>query len=83
MNPDNGTVVLNGRSPGDTATYSCVSIDFDLVGTPVRDCGDDGQWSEEAPMCIRKSFHMQISMEGTIVYIRSGKAGWPDSHSGS
>ena len=54
MDPANGTVELSGRSPGDTATYTCVSADFDLVGTPVRECGDDGMWSGEAPMCIRK-----------------------------
>ena len=54
MDPANGTVVLSGRSSGDTATYSCDSADFDLVGTAVRTCGDDGMWSGEAPMCIRK-----------------------------
>ena len=50
MNPGNGTVVV---VRGDMATYSC-NDGFDLVGVSVRVCGDDGEWSDEAPMCIRK-----------------------------
>ena len=57
MNPTNGTVVLSGTSPGDTATYTCVSADFELVGLSERTCGDDGVWSGEGPMCIRKYSH--------------------------
>ena len=53
MNPGNGTVVVVGNSSGDMATYFC-DPDFDLVGVSVRVCGDDGVWSDEAPMCIRK-----------------------------
>ena len=55
MNPDNGMVVVVGNSRGDMATYSC-NDGFDLVGVSVRVCGDDGVWSDEAPVCIRKSF---------------------------
>ena len=50
MNPDNGMVVVVGNSRGDIATYSC-NAGFDLVGVSVRVCGDDGEWSDEAPMC--------------------------------
>ena len=53
MNPGNGTVVVVGNSRGDMATYSC-DPGFDLVGVSVRVCGDDGVWSDEAPMCLRK-----------------------------
>ena len=53
MNPGNGTVVVVGNSRGYMASYSC-NPGFDLVGVSVRVCGDDGEWSDEAPMCIRK-----------------------------
>ena len=53
INPDNGRVSMSGNSSGDTATYIC-DPDFELVGNSTRVCGDDGQWSGEAPMCIRK-----------------------------
>lgn len=38
-------------SPGDTATYSC-GEDWALLGDAVRTCGDDGEWSGEAPRCV-------------------------------
>ena len=53
INPPNGIVGVTGNSPGDTANYIC-DPDFELVGNSTRVCGDDGQWSGEAPMCIRK-----------------------------
>ena len=53
MTPANGTVVVIGNTRGDMATYSC-NAGFELVGNSTRVCGDDGEWSGEAPMCIRK-----------------------------
>ena len=53
INPPNGIVGVTGNSPGDTANYIC-DPDFELVGNSTRVCGDDGEWSGEAPMCIRK-----------------------------
>ena len=53
INPPNGIVGVTGNSRGDIATYTC-DPNFDLVGASVRECGDDGQWSGEAPMCIRE-----------------------------
>ena len=50
IRPANGSVTVTGNSSGDTATYTCDS-DYDLVGVSERVCGDDGQWSGEAPMC--------------------------------
>ena len=49
----NGRVSVTGSSSGDTATYIC-EPGYDLVGDSIRVCGDDGQWSGEAPMCIRE-----------------------------
>ena len=54
MDPDNGIVAVVGNSRGDMAAYSC-NEGFDLVGVSVRVCGDDRVWSDEAPVCIRKS----------------------------
>ena len=51
--PANGFVSVTGNSPGDTATYTC-EADYDLVGMSERECGADGMWTGEAPMCIRK-----------------------------
>ena len=50
-NPANGTVTLSGRSPGNTATYSC-NAGFSLMGAQTRTCGDDGMWSDSPPVCL-------------------------------
>ena len=50
ISPANGLVNVTGNSPGDSAIYTC-GPDYDLVGVSVRVCGDDGQWSGEAPIC--------------------------------
>lgn len=52
-NPENGVVVTTGLSPSDTATYTCNS-GYELVGTSVRTCGTDGEWSDVPPTCRRK-----------------------------
>ena len=54
--PDNGQVVMNGTSPGDTAMYSC-NMDFDLEGVDTVTCEDDGVWSAQPPVCIRELSH--------------------------
>ena len=53
IDPANGRVSVTGNSPGDMAVYTC-DPDYDLVGVSVRQCGSNGEWSGEAPMCIRK-----------------------------
>ena len=58
QNPANGMVSETGNSPGDMATYICDS-NYDLVGDPMRVCGEDGIWSGQAPMCIGKYSHNQ------------------------
>ena len=53
MSPANGLVSVTGNSPRDNATYTC-DPDYDLVGVSLRVCGNDGEWSGEAPMCLCK-----------------------------
>ena len=48
--PANGNVELSGRTPGSTATYSCVR-GYRLVGDETRTCQDDGEWSGREPVC--------------------------------
>ena len=52
-NPENGQVTLSGTTPGSTATYIC-NNGFMLQGVSSRNCMDDGEWSGEAPTCVRK-----------------------------
>ena len=51
-NPANGRVILNNRSEGSEAMYSC---DGDYVlseeSIMIRVCGPDGRWSGEQPQC--------------------------------
>ena len=58
--PENGQVIISPglvtmTGVGAVATYTCnTSAEFMLVGTPMRNCQDSGQWSGMAPECIRK-----------------------------
>ena len=49
-NPTNGVVDLSGTSVGDTATYTCDN-GYELVGTPVLNCQNDGTWDNSPPLC--------------------------------
>ena len=51
--PENGQVMVNGLSPGDTATYSC-NTGSELEGVDTVTCGDDGVWSKGPPICRRE-----------------------------
>ena len=51
--PANGQVMVNGMTPGDTATYSC-NMEFEVVGDNTVTCGDDGVWSTGPPVCRRE-----------------------------
>ena len=57
--PENGTVTVVGTAPSSTATYECDS-GFQLEGSVVLTCGDDGEWSPAPPVCQRS--------ENTIYY---------------
>ena len=48
--PPNGIVSVTGFSVGGVATYIC-NEGFELVGSEVRMCQGDGEWSGEEPQC--------------------------------
>ncbi len=50
--PVNGSVDVDGNTPGSTASYEC-GDGFALVGNQSRVCLDNGEWSGEEPQCIR------------------------------
>ena len=49
----NGAVNHGNREPGDVATYSCRQ-GYRLKGPEKRECGKDGKWSGEDPVCESK-----------------------------
>ena len=51
--PDNGNVNQLGNTPGDLALYAC-NDNFELSDGIPRECGPDGQWTGEAPLCEGK-----------------------------
>ena len=53
MAPENGQVVVNGTTPGDTVTYSC-NLGYQVEGINTVTCGDDGTWSAGPPVCRRE-----------------------------
>jgi hypothetical protein len=48
--PDNGNVNQLGNAPGGLALYAC-NDNFELSGDTSRQCGPNGQWTGEAPLC--------------------------------
>ena len=54
FDPDNGEVILSGRSVGSLAQYSC-GVGFILTGREVRVCQRSGDWNGTAPTCIREN----------------------------
>ncbi len=48
--PDNGNVNRLGNAPGSLALYAC-NDNFELSGDMSRECGPNGQWTGEAPLC--------------------------------
>ena len=51
--PDDGSVKVTGRYPGQKATYSC-NEGYQLVGFATRSCSHSGKWSGKAPICKRE-----------------------------
>ncbi|XP_053408096.1 sushi, von Willebrand factor type A, EGF and pentraxin domain-containing protein 1-like [Mercenaria mercenaria] len=49
--PLNGRVDITGTSYGSTATYHCTRVGYKMSGPDTRVCGQDGQWSGNAPSC--------------------------------
>lgn len=54
MSPTNGNVDDQNNRFGGIATYSCM-LGYMLDGEAERRCGPDGNWTGEAPSCVRKS----------------------------
>ena len=50
--PDNGGNSYNATTYSSTARYSC-NVNFELVGTDLRQCQLDGTWSGAVPVCRR------------------------------
>ena len=48
--PDNGMVNVTNFGIGAMATYTC-SSGYQLEGSDLLTCGDDGQWSPDPPTC--------------------------------
>ena len=44
------TVNTDTNIPGTTATYTC-TVDRQLKGSSVRECQNDGTWSQSEPTC--------------------------------
>ena len=65
-NPPNGSVYVNGSTPGSIATYTCIDY-FVLVGAASRVCQDNGQWSGNTPECLRKTKSSKIKFFGTVI----------------
>ena len=61
--PANGQVVVNGMTPGDTATYSC-DMGFELDGVETVTCGDNGAWSARPPVCRREFRFLFFTTDG-------------------
>lgn len=52
--PDNGQIRLTGTTLGSRAMYIC-NKGFMLEGDALRTCQENGEWSGEDPICMRKS----------------------------
>ena len=52
--PKNGLVSITSTTVSSIASYEC-ERGFGLVGVSSRVCQVDGTWSEEEPVCERKS----------------------------
>ena len=48
-----------------TATYTC-NTGYTLIGANTRTCGGDGQWTPDAPTCLRTQVISNINCMFTI-----------------
>lgn len=53
--PLNGRVESSSTDVGSSAVYTC-NTGYRLVGTITAECRSDGQWSNDAPVCERKTY---------------------------
>ena len=60
-NPTNGAVdKSSGTTFMMTATYTC-NTGYTLIGANTRTCGGDGQWTPDAPTCLRTQVIISIA----------------------
>ena len=50
--PEGGSVVITGFTPGNVAIYSCAEPGTQLSGDSLRICEPTGVWSGSQPTCI-------------------------------
>ena len=67
-------MVTFGQNVGDIATYMC-NDGFYLRGSMTRLCQNNGMWSHEAPMCLRKQTRNLIS-----TFVKYGRQSHRDYH---
>ena len=67
LNIVSGSVRLTGFTPGSTATYSC-NDGYNLVGTSVRTCQANGEWSGSAPICVPGTLIHSLCIIATYTY---------------
>ena len=70
--PDNGNVNQLGNTPGGLALYTC-NDNFEPSDETFRECGPDGQWTGEAPLCVEGKqvlvqWHIYACMSIVIVF---------------
>ena len=50
----NGSISINETTFGSTISFSC-DEGFDLTGSVIRECQDNGLWNRTQTMCTRKT----------------------------
>ena len=61
-NLTNGEVFVDGRSYQDGVNYQC-DIGYQLEGPERRICGEDGQWTDVEPECVKITCNQPPSIE--------------------
>ena len=69
-NPENGLVTVSGTTFGSTATYTCNSSDYFVLGEPTRDCLDHGRWNCFAPTCAPSELEYSMNDAVTTVCLQ-------------
>ena len=67
--PANGEVELSGTVFGSLANYSC-DPSFRLIGSEIRICLENREWSPDAPICERK-YTYKACVETIIIIINN------------